>query len=284
MILVTGSTGTFGSHVAKELQKQNINFKAAGQGIEKVKELLGASVNFAEFDWSKPDSFQGLFKGITAIYLVSPPNSDSFPEQVIPFLQKAKQEGVKFIVLSTVFGTDTNKEGSLFKTELAVQYSGIDYAIVRPNFIFQNFINYDLGAVKSGTIYLPSGDGKTSYIDVRDVALAIVGILANTQKHISKVYNITGSEALSHEAAAKIFTEVLGTEVENINPTEEEYRNMLIGYSVPQATVDFMAMLYSFIKAGYFTTITSDYESLTGKQPTTFKQFVSDHKAIFLNR
>jgi uncharacterized protein YbjT (DUF2867 family) len=284
MILVTGSTGTFGSHVAKELQKQNINFKAAGQGIEKVKELLGTSVNFAEIDWSKPDSFQGLFKGITAIYLVSPPNSDLFPEQVIPFLQKAKQEDVKFIVLSTVFGTDTNKEGSLFKTELAVQYSGIDYAIVRPNFIFQNFINYDLGAVKSGTIYLPSGDGKTSYIDVRDVALAIVGILANTQKHISKVYNITGSEALSHEAAAKIFTEVLGTEVENINPTEEEYRNMLTGYSVPQATVDFMAMLYSFIKAGYFTTITSDYESLTGKQPTTFKQFVSDHKAIFLNR
>ena len=283
MILVTGSTGTFGSHVAKELQILNINFKAAGQGIKKLKELLGTSTNFAEFDWSKPDSFNGLFKGITAIYLVSPPNSNSFPEQVIPFLQKAKEEGVKFIVLSTVFGTDANNEGSLYKTELAVQHSGIDYAIVRPNFIFQNFINYDLGAVKSGTIYLPSGDGKTSYIDVRDVAIAIVGILANTQKHISKVYNITGSEALNHEAAAKIFTEVLGTEVRNINPTDEEYKNMLTGYNVPEATVDFMALLYSFIKAGYFTTITSDYESLTGKQPTTFKQFVNDHKAIFAN-
>ncbi len=137
MILVTGSTGTFGSHVGKELQKQNIDFKAAGKGIEKGKELFGTSVNFAEFDWSKPDSFKGLFKGITAIYLVSPPNSNSFPEQVIPFLKKAKEEGVKFIVLSTVFGTDANKEGSLYKTELAVQHSGIDYAIVRPNFIFQ---------------------------------------------------------------------------------------------------------------------------------------------------
>ncbi len=283
MILVTGSTGTFGSHVGKELQKQNIDFKAAGKGIEKGKELFGASANFAEFDWSTPDSFKGLFKGITAIYLVSPPNSNSFPEQVTPFLKMAKEEGVKFIVLSTVFGTDANKEGSLYKTELAVQHSGIDYAIVRPNFIFQNFINYDLGAVKSGTIYLPSGDGKTSYVDVRDVAIAIVGILANIQKHVSKVYTITGSEALSHKAAAEVFTEVLGTEVKNINPTEEEYRNMLTGYNVPQTTVDFMALLYSFIKAGYFTTITSDYESLTGKQPTTFKQFVSDHKAIFSN-
>lgn len=283
MILVTGSTGTFGSHVAKELQKQNINFRAAGQKIEKMKELLGTSANFAEFDWSKPDSFNGLFTGVTAIYLVSPPNSDSFPEQVIPFLQKAKLEGVKFIVLSTVFGADTNKEGSLYKTELAVQHSGIDYSIIRPNFIFQNFINYDLGAVKSGVIYLPSGDGETSYIDVRDVAIAIVGILANTQKHISKVYDITGSEALTHEAAAKVFTEVLGTEVKNINPTEKEYKNMLIGYNVPEVTVDFMAMLYSFIKAGYFTTITSDYESLTGKKPTTFKNFVSDHRAIFSN-
>ena len=149
MILVTGSTGTFGSHVAKALQNLKIDFKAAGQGSGKIKELLGQEVNFAEFDWANPNSFEGLFDGITKVYLVSPPNSNSFHEQVVPFLQQAKTAGVKFIVLSTVFGTEANEEGSLYKTELAVRHSGIDFSIVRPNFIFQNFINYDLGAVKN---------------------------------------------------------------------------------------------------------------------------------------
>jgi uncharacterized protein YbjT (DUF2867 family) len=283
MILVTGSTGTFGSHVAKALQNQKINFKAAGQGSGKIKELLGQGVNFAEFDWANPNSFEGLFDGITKVYLVSPPNSNSFHEQVVPFLQQAKTAGVKFIVLSTVFGTEANEEGSLYKTELAVRHSGIDFSIVRPNFIFQNFINYDLGAVKSGSIYLPSGDGKTSYIDVRDVASVIVEILSHTEKHVSKIYTLTGIEAINHDTAAKIFTDVLGVEVKNINPTADEYKNMLKSYDVPDVTVDFMAMLYSFIKAGYFTTITNDFENIMGRKPKTFEDFVIDHQAIFKN-
>ena len=281
MILVTGSTGTFGSHVAKELQKQKINFIAAGQGSEKIKDLLGDDVKFAEFDWANPNSFKNLFDGITAVYLVSPPNSNLFPNQVVPFLQQAKQAGVKFIVLSTVFGTEANKEGSLYKAELAVQNSGIEFSIVRPNFIFQNFINYDLGAVKSGTIYLPSGDGKTSYIDVRDVASVVVKILINKEKHLSKIYNVTGIEAINHNTAAKIFADVLGVEIKNINPTEEDYKKTLSSYNLRDSTVDFMAMLYSFIKAGYFETITNDFENLTGRKPILFKDFVKDYKEIF---
>lgn len=283
MILVTGSTGTFGSHVATELQKQKINFKAAGQDTKKMKELFGSDVDCLEFNWANSKSFAGLFAGITEVYLVSPPNSNSFPEQVIPFLQQAKEEGVKYIVLSTVFGADANKEGSLYKTELAVQNSGINYSIVRPNFIFQNFINYDLGAVKNGSIYLPSGDGKTSYIDVRDVASFIVEVLRNKEQHLSKTYNLTGCEAITHENAAKIFTKVLGLEIKNENPTEEAYKNMLRSYNVPETTVDFMAMLYGFIKAGYFTSISNDFATIIKRQPILFEDFVKDYQVVFEN-
>lgn len=281
MILVTGSTGTFGSHVAKELQKQKISFKAAGQKSDKIKEILGDDVQFAEFDWANPSSFKNLFDGISEIYLVSPPNSDLFPDQLVPFLQQAKQAGVNFIVLSTVLGTEANKEGSLYNAELAVQNSGINFTIVRPNFIFQNFINYDLDAVKSGVIFLPSGDGKTSYIDVRDVATIVVEILNYKEKYFSKIYNLTGIEAINHESAAKIFTDVLGVEVKNINPTEEDYKKTLRSYHLPDSTIDFMAMLYKFIKAGYFATITTDFKNLTGRDPISFKDFIKDYEATF---
>jgi uncharacterized protein YbjT (DUF2867 family) len=283
MILVTGSTGTFGRHVAKELQKQNIAFKAAGQGSDKIKSLLGDDVNFSEFDWADSSTFNNLLRGITQVYLVSPPNSSTFSEQVVPFLQEAKKQGVTYIVLSSVLGSDANKESPLYKAEVAVQHSGIDYTIVRPNFILHNFINHDLGSIQNGVIYLPSGEGKTSYIDMRDVASFIVEVLKNPAKHTSKTYTLTGSEALTHQEIAGIFTKVLGVEIKNINPTEDEYKNMLTGYNVPQSIVDFMAALYSFIKAGYFENVTDDFRSVTGRAPVTFEQFVSDHKAIFSN-
>jgi uncharacterized protein YbjT (DUF2867 family) len=164
-----------------------------------------------------------------------------------------------------------------------VQNSGIDYTIVRPNFIFQNFINYDLDAVRKGMIYLPSGDGKTSYIDTRDVASFIVEILKNSTKHIAATYTITGSEALSHWDMAAIFSKVLGKEVKNQNPSEEEYKNLLLSYKLPQDTVDFMAMLYSFIKAGYFTAVTDDFQKIVGRTPISFESFVKDNRSAFMN-
>ncbi|HTL09516.1 MAG TPA: SDR family oxidoreductase [Chitinophagaceae bacterium] len=281
MILVTGSTGTFGSHVAKELQKKKIPFKAAGQQADKINLQFSKDVSVVAFDWADPNSFTGLFDGVTAIYLVSPPNSNVFPAQIKPFLEKAKSAGVQFILLSTVLGTDANKEGALYKAELEVSNAGIDYSIVRPNFIFQNFINYDLAAVKGGAIYLPSGDGKTSYIDVRDVAAAVGEILTDTQKHSSKIYNLTGPEALSHDAMANIFTSVLGYKVNNLNPAEEAYKATLLGYGLPPVIVNFMAILYSFIKAGYFATVTTDFEQLMKRQPMRFKEFVEDYAPVF---
>jgi len=70
-------------------------------------------------------------------------------------------------------------------------------------------------------------------------------------------------------------------EIKNINPTEEDYKKTLSSYNLPDSTVDFMAMLYSFIKAGYFETITNDFENLTGRKPILFKDFVKDYKEIF---
>ncbi|MBC7554308.1 MAG: SDR family oxidoreductase [Taibaiella sp.] len=281
MILVTGSTGTFGSSVAKELQKQKKSFKAAAQTIEKVTQYFGDDVQGAAFTWDDPESFDNLLKDVTVAFIISPSASTTFHNEFAALLEKAKTSGVEFIVLATVFGADANKDGAHYLAEELLKKSGIPYAIVRPNFIFQNFINYDLGAVKSGTIYLPSGDGKTSYVDVRDVASVIVEVLNNTDNHVSKTYTITGSEAIDHMTAASIFTEVLGREIKNINPSEEDYKNTLKSYNLPESTINFMAMLYSYIKAGYFAAVTSDFESLMKRQQILFKDFVEDYKDIF---
>ena len=268
MILVTGSTGAFGSALLNKLQEKNLNNKA---------------VSLDNFDWNKPQIFGKTLEGIEKVFLISPPNFADFDRKVIPFIEEAKKAGVKFILLSTLFGTDKNPESTFGKTEKIVVESGIKHTIIRPNFIFQNFINYDIEAIKSGSIYLPTKDSKTSYIDVNDVANASAIILENPEKHFNKAYTLTGSEALSHKVFAEIFSDVLGKEVVNIAPSNEEYKNTLISYNLPQDLVDFMGSLYAGIEADFFTSTTNDYELITGTKPTTAKEFIELNRSVFID-
>jgi len=269
MILVTGSTGAFGGAVLKKLQEKKIDNKAVA---------LNNS-----FDWSRPETFDKALEGIDKVFLVSPPNYINFNKEIVCFLEKAKEAGVKFVLLSTLYGTDKSPESTFGKTEKLLTNSGLNYAIVRPNFIFQNFINYDIQAIKSGSIYLPTKSSKTSYIDVNDVANACMTILENPENHFDKVYTLTGSESLSHEQFAEIFSSVLEKKVTNIAPNNEEYKTTLLSYNLPQEMVDFMGYLYEAVAAGKFASITNDYELITGKESTTAKEFIELNRAIFID-
>ncbi len=190
---------------------------------------------------------------------------------------------MKFILLSTLYGTDKNPESTLGKSEKIVAKSGINYAIVRPNFIFQNFITYDILAIKSGSIYLPTKDSKTSYIDVNDVANASAIILENPKKHFGKTYTLTGRESLSHKQFAEIFSSILEKKVTNIAPSNDEYKATLLSYNLPLELVDFMGYLYAEIEVGTFTSTTNDYELITGEKPITAKEFIELNRSVFID-
>ncbi len=268
MTLVTGSTGTFGSAVLKKLQENKI---------------ANRTVSSENFDWNNPKTFEKALKGIEKIFLISPPNFADFDKKIVPFIEEAKRANVKFILLSTLYGTDENSENTFGKSEKVVAESGINYSIVRPNFIFQNFINYDIDAIKNGSIYLPTKDSRTSYIDVNDVANASAIILEKPEKHFNKAYTLTGSEALSHQQFAEIFSTVLEKKVTNIAPSNQEYKKTLLSYNLPQELVDFMGRLYAGIEAEFFTSTTNDYELITGMKPTTAKEFTELNRSVFID-
>ncbi|TAE17416.1 MAG: NAD-dependent epimerase/dehydratase family protein [Bacteroidetes bacterium] len=285
MILVTGSTGTFGSHVAKALQKKGLKIKVASfDNLEKMQHKFGDDVLTIKYDLNNPSTFDELLEGVKSIYLVAPSGSHQFAEQIVPLLAKAKEKLVNHIVLTTVMGADANPSSSHYRAEIAVNESSIGFTIIRPNFIFQNFINYDLWAIKKDMIFLPTENGETSYNDIRDVAEAIANVLEKPEEHVGKTYTITGPEALSHSKISEIFSKVLQRNIKNVNPTEVEYKETLLKFGLPQNTVDFLATLYHYIKLNYFKSTTRDLEFLLNRKPTTFHQFVSDYKEAFENK
>jgi uncharacterized protein YbjT (DUF2867 family) len=281
MILVTGATGSFGGCAAQYLQQKNILFRAASRNLEALKKRFGTDAELATFDWDKPETFADMLKGITIVYLVPPPVVTSdFHIIAKPFIEAAKKTGVRHLVVITALYSD-NPDSIFYGTEALIKGSGIDFTIIRPSFVFQNFLRQFLQSVRDGVIIAPSEKGKTSYVDVRNVAEASVVVLENPAPHKGKTYAITGREALTHSQMADIFSQQLSKQLVHISPSIEEYKKKLASLNVPDFLYEFLAVLYSTIAKGQWEEVSNDYTFLTGKNAATFTDFVKENQGVF---
>lgn len=282
MILVTGATGKFGGSAAQFLQQKNIPFKAAARNLEALKKSFGREAGLATFDWDKPQTFADTLKDITTVSLMPPPVVTSdFHITAKPFIETAKNAGVKHIVLTTALYSD-NPGSMFFETEALIRNSGIDFTIIRPSFVFQNFVNQFLQSVRNGVILAPSEKGKTSYADIRNVGEATAVVLENPTVHTGKTYSITGSEALTQSQMADIFSQQLSKQVVHISPSAEEYKKTLAELNVPEFMHEFLVTLYGTIAKGQWEEVSSDYTLLTGKGASTFTDYVKENLEVFL--
>lgn len=283
MILVTGATGHFGSSTAEYLQKKGVPFRAAAKHLEKLQSQFGSQADIIPFDWDRPETFARLFDDINTVSLMPPPVVTSdFHLRAKPFIEMAGKTGVKHIVLTTALYSD-NPDSIFYGTEMLLKGAGLDFTIIRPSFLFQNFLNQFLQSVQQGVILAPSERGKTSYVDLRNVGEATAHILENPSMHIGKTYSITGNEALTHDDMAAIFSEQLSRHIIHISPSCEQFKKALAERGVPQFLFEFLATLYDTIAKGQWEKISHDYTLLTGKNPLSFRNFVKENRSIFLN-
>jgi uncharacterized protein YbjT (DUF2867 family) len=200
-ILVTGATGTLGSEVVKQLSgnKSDVKVKAAVHSIENAKKVQHERVEAIQIDYKKPESLSSAFKGVDKLFLLTHP-SPKTTEHELNLVNEAKKSGVRHIVKQSVMGADMESVvGSLRlhrQAEKIIEEPGIPYTFLRPGEFMQNFVNFDSQTIKEqGAFYLPAGDPKVSFVDVRDIAAIAVKTLTdddgNDDKHNNKTYTIS---------------------------------------------------------------------------------------------
>jgi len=154
---------------------------------------------------------------------------------------------------------------------------------VRSNSYMQNFVNFYSHSVKTqGAFYVPAGDARISFVDVRDIAAIAVHALTSTnRKHEGKAHNITGGEALSHGQAAEILSERLGKKVNYINVSDEDARKGMKDMGMDEWIINSIIELFEFAKAGHWSAISPVTEQITGNKPISFSQFANDYAGSF---
>jgi hypothetical protein len=106
--------------------------------------------------------------------------------------------GVQRLVLLSAHGVGRADDSHPLKAaEQAVRDSGIDWTILQPDWFAPNFSeSFWLPGVLAGTLALPTGDGRTPFVDAEDVAEDVAAVLTE-DRHSGQTYQLTGPRVIA---------------------------------------------------------------------------------------
>lgn len=278
-ILVTGATGNVGLEVFKGLAAAGIPVRAASSDPARAEQKLGLQAEYVALDFTQPNTFAAALQGIEQIYLMRPPQISAVGKTFKPFLQQAKQMGVQQVVFLSLLGVQNNPVVPHRKIEDLIFKLGLPYVMLRAGFFMQNLSTTHAEDIKNGDVFIPAGQGKTSFVDARDIAA--VGVKALLENHHNQAYNLTGSEALTYGEVAQIMTAVLGRSITYSNPSNYHFGQVMRQRGNPLPYILVMEALYTVTKLGQAAHISPNFEQLMGRKPIRLEQFVRDHRAVW---
>ena len=274
-ILVIGATGHVGVGLVAELTAAKENVKAASRG---ARPLAGAEA--VRFDFVDHAGYRTLFDGVDRAFVMLPAGYTNPVQYLRPVIQAAADRQVK-VVLQTALGVDADEKIPYRQVELFLMTTGVPFVILRPNWFADNFHNFWLEGIKRGVIVVPAGDGRTSFIDVRDVASSAAAALT-TNRFDGKSFNLTGPEALSYHDAAVVLSKVAGRTISYSPVDDDTFIEAAITAGLPHEYASFLASLFLPVRQGWAAGVTSDVQTLTGRAGRSFEQYATDHAALFV--
>ncbi len=285
MILVTGATGNLGGDVVRGLLELDPigtgrPVRAAVTDPIRARRTLPEHAELIRFDFTDPSSFGPALEGVTRVFLMRPPVMGD-PKAFQPFLEAMKSCNVQQVVFLSLLGAQHNPVVPHRKLELAIEKLELPHVFSRPSFFLQNLSTTHLqDLLERNDLFVPAGNGRTSFIDARDIAA--IAVRALTVPHIvNGGIDLTGAEALTYSQVATVFSEVLGRRITYSNPAPPKFGLEMQQRGMKPAFVNIMILIYNMNRFGLAARVTNDVERILGRKPISVRRFVEDFKPIF---
>jgi uncharacterized protein YbjT (DUF2867 family) len=279
MILILGATGTVGAEAVKSLKAKGISVTAASRDPQKAEAQLG--VPAVAWNFERPELCGQIMQGVDTLFLMSPPGIDKELEYGLQTVKAAKAAGIRKIVKLSAIGVQDQPDSPHRQVELAVEEAGFEWTFLRPSFFMQNCNENFLPSIKyDGGLFLPAGEGRTGFVDARDVGAVAAEALAS-EAFVGQGLTLTGLEALTYSEVASILGQNIGKTVRYVDIPPEQFKKALLAAGVPERYCDVMNMLFGFVRAGYVATVTDELTKILKRPPTTFAQYARDYAQAF---
>jgi len=277
MILVTGGTGNTGSRIAKRLNELNYPVRIASRGDASVE---GVATEHVRFDWADETTYGPALENVHRLYLVAPVLVADPAAQMLAFLDRALNSGVRRVVLLS--SSAVPEGGPVFgEVHRAIRERAPEWAVLQPSWFMQNFIGAHAVTINSeGVILTATGNGRVGFVDAEDISRVAVRALIDETPH-NTAHVITGPEALSYDEVADIIGAASGRRIKHVPVTSEEMREMMVKAGMPEDYATFLTSLEEKIKNGSEDRVTDTVQRVTGHAPRSLAEFAAAHAAVW---
>ncbi len=283
-ILVTGGTGTVGSHVVGALGASDAEVSVLTRDTGKTGSLP-PGVSAVQGDLLDPKAVRRIFTGVDAVYLVNA-LSPTEAHEGLQAVCGMRLAGVRRIVYQSVHSADRVSYLPHFGAKVAIEHalrqSDIPFTILRPNHFFQNDAWSKDALLGPGIYPQPIGDVGLSRVDVRDIADAAAAALL-TAGHEGQTYDIVGPEVLTGEDVAQVWSRVLGREIRYAGNDLDAWEQQSLQYLPEWMVFDVRLMFAHFQQHGLAGSEESvaRLSRLIGHPPRSFEAYARETAAAW---
>ena len=279
-VVVTGATGTVGSHVLRQLLERGHEPVAAVRHPE-TRDLPEGAGRVA-YDATEPATFAPTVAGAEGLFLMLPPGSGADLPAVV---DAAEAAGVRRIAFLSVQGAARNPLLPHRAVEKRLEEGAGGALLLRASYFMQNLSEVHAPDVRRGLIAVPAGRGKTSFVDARDVAEVAAAWLAGEaplpQTGAATAVELTGPQALDYFEVADVLTDVLGRRVVYTRPGAVEFFRRERDKGTEASFAGVMTALYTSARLGFAARLADGVERALGRPPRSLRQFAQDHHEVW---
>jgi NAD(P)H dehydrogenase (quinone) len=284
-ILITGASGQLGREVVSLLlQKVSpVDVAVFVRDPLKVSEFKALGVEIRQGDYNDYNSLVSAFKEVDKLYFVSGSDVMNRLKQHENVVGAAKEAGVKHIIYTSFQRKIEDSSSPIamvaeahIKTEALIKASGLTYTILK-HALYADVIPMFAGdkVIETGTIYIPAGDGKVSYINHADLAEGAVAILTSNG-HENKTYEFSGTQSYSFTEIAAILSKLSGKTITYISPSIQDFKDTLTKVGVPAGIIGMTTSFSEGIKQGEFDFPDATLSKLIGRKTFDMTDFLRD--------
>jgi len=284
--LITGATGNVGYEVIRYLHEKNSGNEIVA-GVRDPETAANRftdlpNVTFRHFDFENPDTFPGALDNIERLFLVRPPHLSDVQIYFEPLLQSMTRHAVNNVVFLSVQGAEKSNVIPHRRIEKLITEKELNYIFLRPGYFMQNLTTTLLTDIRNKQkIFLPTGKAKFNWIDVKNIGEVAAILLERFHEYQNAAFDLTGYENEDFYKIADYLSKELPQPVrfQNVNPLH--FYQIKKKEGLPKGMILVMIMLHFLPRFQKAPRISGFYEQLTGKKPTTLKEFIRREKKKF---
>ena len=274
-ILITGATGSVGSHVLSQLMLTGAEIRALVRNPDVVR--FPGQVEVVRGDLTLPETLDRCFDGIESVFLVwtaPPATAGAVLERIAKGAKRIVFLSAPLKTAHPFFQKHNPLRAMTEQIERLIETSGLDWTFLRSGMFAGNVRHWWVPQIRAGDIVRwPYLNAPTAPIDERDIAAVAVHALCN-DGHTKAEYVLTGPQSLTQLEQVSTISQVIGRSLraEEISP-EEAQREL----HLPAFLLDAWAAAI-----GQPAFVTSTVAEITGRPARTFHDWAKDHAAGFL--